>query len=61
MKSDHKGGPFEWSKFMVQLLNKIVLKALGPSLGVNQMCTKKNDHAPHNECVDAQKHNVENN
>jgi hypothetical protein len=32
--------------FMVQLLNNLVLKALGLSLGVNRMWTKKNDHAP---------------
>jgi hypothetical protein len=37
---------------MVQLLRKIVLKALAPSLGVNQMWTKKNDRAPKSECVD---------
>jgi hypothetical protein len=37
---------------MVRLLEKIVLKALGPSLGVNQMWTKKNDHAPKSEGVD---------
>ena len=27
-------------------------KPLGPSLGVNQMWTKENDHAPKNECAD---------
>jgi hypothetical protein len=37
---------------MVRLLKKIVLKGLGPSLGVNQMWTKKNDHAPKNEGAD---------
>jgi len=25
---------------------------LGPSLGVNRMWTKKNDHAPKSECVE---------
>jgi hypothetical protein len=33
---------------MVRLLQKIVLKALGFSLGVNQMWPKKNDHASKN-------------
>ena len=42
----------KWRFSMVQLLKKLVLKALGPSLGVNWMWTKKNDHAPKNECVD---------
>ena len=28
------------------------LKPLGPSLGVNRMWTKRNDHAPKSECVD---------
>ena len=37
---------------MVRLLKEIVLKALGPSLGVKQMWTKKNDHAPKSECAD---------
>ena len=27
-------------------------KPLGPSLGVNRMFTKKNDHAPKSECAD---------
>ena len=38
--------------FIIRLHIKIVLKALGPSLGVNRMWTKKNDHAPKSECVD---------
>jgi hypothetical protein len=37
---------------VVQLLKKSVLKVLGPSLGVNQMWTKKNDHAPKIEFAD---------
>ena len=37
---------------MVQLLKKLVLKALGPLLVVNRMRTKKNDHAPKSECTD---------
>jgi hypothetical protein len=37
---------------MVRVLKKLVLKAFGPSLGVNQMWTKKNDHAPKSEGAD---------
>ena len=37
---------------MVRLLKKIVLKALDPSLGVDQMWIKKNDHAPKSECAE---------
>jgi len=37
---------------MVRLLIKLVLKALGPSLGVNRMWTKKNDYASKSEDVD---------
>ena len=36
---------------MVRLLKKIVLQDLGPSLGVNRMWIKKNDHASTSECV----------
>ena len=49
-------GLFSWSNLMVQLsrsylkINKF-MKPLGPSLGVNRMWTKRNDHAPKNECV----------
>ena len=43
---------FQWSEFMVRLLEQIVLKALGPSLGVNRMWTKKNDRAPKSECAE---------
>ena len=54
---DHGRGPFPMVRVhgptsMVQLLKTLVLKALGPSLGVNRMWTKKNDHAPKSECVD---------
>ena len=45
-------GIFRRSEFMVRLLKNLVLKALGPSLGVNQTWTKKNDHAPKSERVD---------
>jgi hypothetical protein len=31
---------------MVRLHKKLVLRVLGPSLGVNRMWTKKSDHAP---------------
>ena len=41
-------GLFQWSNF----LKKSILKALSPSLGVNRMWTKKNDHAPKSECAD---------
>ena len=37
---------------MVRLIKILVLKALGLSLGVNQMWTKKNDHSPKSECAD---------
>ena len=45
-------GPNSWSNFHVRLLKILVLKASGPSLGVNQMWTKKNDHTPKNKCAD---------
>jgi hypothetical protein len=35
--------------FMVRLHKKLVLRALGPSLAVNRMWTKKSDHAPKSE------------
>ena len=40
MKSDHGRGPFS----TVRVLYKLVLRDLGPSLGVKRMWTKKNDH-----------------
>ena len=58
---DHEVGPWKMAFLngrlhgptsMVRLLKELVLKALGPSLGVNQMWTKKNDHAPKREWVD---------
>ena len=57
MKSDNGRWPFQWSEFKVQLIRSdffkiVVMKALGPSLGVNWMWTKKNDHAPKNERID---------
>ena len=42
-------GPRSWSDFPTE---KLVLRALGPSLGVNRMWTKKNDHAPKSERAD---------
>ena len=36
---------------LIFFLNQFA-KCLGPSLGVNRMWTKKNDHAPKNECAD---------
>ena len=36
-------GPSSWSNFYFL---EIGFESLGPSLGVNQMWTKKNDHAP---------------
>jgi hypothetical protein len=44
---DHEGG-LPWSNS----LKTQFTKALGPSLGVNQMWTKRNGHAPRSECVD---------
>ena len=50
-------GLFSWSDLMVQLpwydffLKTQFTKFLGPSLGVNQMWTKRNGHAPKSECV----------
>jgi hypothetical protein len=45
-----------WSDFIFQFLGSDFLenqfiKLLGPSLGVNGMWTKRNDHAPKSECV----------
>ena len=43
--------------FMVSFLKKIrFAKPLGPSLGVNWMCTKRNEHAPKSECENFQKY-----
>jgi hypothetical protein len=48
-----EGGPFSmvplsWSDCLENQFTKL----LGPSLGVNQMWTKKNDYASKNECAD---------
>ena len=53
MKSDHGRQHFS----MVQLplydfWKKQFTKPLGPSLGVNQMWTKRKNHAPKSECAD---------
>ena len=37
---------------MVRFIDNQFTKPSGPSLGVNRMWTKKNDHAPKNECAD---------
>jgi hypothetical protein len=57
MKSDHGRWPLSMVRvygltFVVRLHKKLVLRALGPSLGVNRMWTKKSDHAPKSEGVD---------
>ena len=57
MKSDHGRWPLSMVRVhglisMVRLHKKLVLRALGPSLGMNQMWTKKNDHAPKNDGAD---------
>ena len=47
---DHEVGPWKMAFIMVQLLwfdfLKKKNKPMGPSLRVNQMWTKRNDHAP---------------
>ena len=50
LASTHEVGPwkmvfFHGPSFIVQFLRKLVYKAFG-KLGVNQMWTKRNDHAP---------------
>jgi hypothetical protein len=52
-----KDGLFMWSDLMVQLswsnfFKDQFTKSLSLSLGVNQMCTKRIDHAPRNGCAD---------
>ena len=56
MKPDHGRWPFSmvWldgPTFMVRFLQFSSTKPLGPLLGVNRMWTKRNDHAPKNECA----------
>jgi hypothetical protein len=51
MKSDHGRWTLSMVRVhgltsMVRLHKKLVLRVLGPSLGVNRMWTKKSDHAP---------------
>ena len=51
---DHEVGPWKMAfshgpTSMVQFLKNQFTEPLGPSLGVNQMWTKRNDRAP---CVD---------
>ena len=50
-------GLCEWSEFMVRIswsdfIKKIILRVFNPSLGVNRMGTKKNEHALKSEFVD---------
>ena len=40
-------GPRSWSDFFT----KNSIESLGPSLGVNRMWAKKNDHVPKSECA----------
>ena len=52
-----KDGVCQWSEFIVQLpwsdfLKKLVLRAMGPSLGVNQMWTKRKDLGAKSKGVD---------
>jgi hypothetical protein len=49
---DHEVGPWKMAFVNGPTSLKIVLRALGPSLGVNRMSTKKKDHAPKSECAD---------
>ena len=54
--TDHEVGPWKmafvkWFEFMARLHQNLVLRALGPSLGVNRMWIKKSDHAPKYEGV----------
>ena len=53
---DHEVIPWNMAFSMVQLpwshfLKNQFTKLLGPSLGVNQTWTKRNDHAPKSECI----------
>ena len=53
MKSDHERWPFSMVQLHVLISSKKSFpKAFGPSLGLNRMWIKRNDHAPKNECVD---------
>jgi hypothetical protein len=53
---DHEVGSWKRAFSVVRVHGptsyEISFEALGLSLGVNQMWTKKNSHAPKNECVD---------
>jgi hypothetical protein len=57
---DHEVEPWEmaffygltsWSNFRFEFFKKQFAKPLGPSIGINPMCTKRNDHAPKSECA----------
>ena len=47
VKSNHGIWPFPWSDF----LRNLFTPPLGPSLAVNSIWTKRNDHAPKNDCA----------
>ena len=47
--TNHGGCPFPWSNFFSKIK---IRKPLGPSVGVNQMWTQRNDHASNSDCVD---------
>ena len=56
MNSDHGRCLIPWSEFMVrlpwsELLKNQFTRFMGPSLGVNRMWTKRNDHAPKSGCA----------
>ena len=44
-------GPTSMVWFLIIIII-IITESLGPSLGINWMWTKRNDHAPRTECVD---------
>ena len=52
---DDEVGSWMMAFFHGRISFKSIYKALGPSLGVKQMWTKRNDHAPKSECVDWKK------
>jgi hypothetical protein len=56
MKADHGRWPFLMVQlpWVLSLKKSNFIKPLGPSLGVNQMWTKRNEHVPKNEYVDFQ-------
>jgi hypothetical protein len=49
-----KDGLFPWSNFFLNQLTKL----LGPSLGVNRKCTKRDDCVPKGDCANFFKKNM---